>query len=331
MTDLTITDVTSQNGDSVDNFIDSLTDNSGTPSEQRSEVPQDQAVTTTEPQITNTGPESNAVLTENVNGPSVESNPIESELDAAVEQLRSLIVPPHQLAPWLRVHLYGRPGSRKTVTAANSLLRTLIVNIEEGAVSLNNHPEIAANCEVMEYKNFQQMHVLAEVLQAGRFPEFKVIQFDTFSELAQEEVDTAYEGNKNNQRIARLHPELAAGTDYQVATEHMRRLCSKLKGLDRHVIFISHLKEEKDQKGNIVRIRPNISPALLKYMDAFVHVTGYMSSEFQGTQGVVATLQPHPDAIIDAKTRVGGLPRKITDPSFAQILEANERMRKQNV
>lgn len=255
-----------------------------------------------------------------------------SELESAVARLRSLIVNPTEISPWLRVHLYGRPGARKTTTAANSGLKTLVVDIEDGALSLLNHPEIAANCQVMKFESLRQLEVLAEVMHQGEFSEFQVIQFDTWSELNQEETDKAYKENQGNPALRRgaWHPDLEAGVDYQISNKRLTRIAAAFFGLDKHLIFVSHEKEEKDKNGNIIRIRPNISPGLLKYMDAFVHVTAYMTSSFQGTQGVVATIQCQPDAIIDAKTRIGGLPRTWSNPSFAQILQANAEMRKVN-
>jgi hypothetical protein len=232
-----------------------------------------------------------------------QSNPYAAELDAAERRLRELITPPWKISPYVKAHLYGRPGSHKTITACNNGLRTLFIDIEEGALSLNNHPDIAKNVEVIPFQSYKQMQVLIEVMQSGRMDEFKVVVFDTWSELAKEETDRAFAGMTNAKAIAnRPHAELAGGTDYQLANENMRKLAVSLRGLDKHIVFVSHLKEEKDKAGVITRIRPNLSPGLTSTMEGFVSFLGYMSAEYRGTMGVVCTLQTQPGGIIDAKT-----------------------------
>ena len=293
----------------------------------------------------NTSPESITQIMENENqatdtetGTEVTETPEQlmqvDNFDEVVNKLLDTITPLSDLRDPFVALIYGDPGGGKTVSSCAHKRGTLFVNIERGAMSLKNHPELMYNkdgserIKIMEYVNYKQLMATAEALRRGYWPEHEVVVLDTFSALAKFDLDfvVQYSMNKKNIRADEREMYIPAGKDdYQPNIERMRRLASAFVESGRDIIFVCHAKEEKTKRGEIVQIRPDLSPTLAKHMYRMCSVIGYQYAELDN-KGVHRKLQIQPDLTVVAKTRVGGLPDTVNEPNMHTLFEAYTKM-----
>lgn len=244
--------------------------------------------------------------------------PVE-ETDDILAALMARMTPFEARTKWLKAHIYGPPGVGKTVFACG-IPKTLLVAVEAaGPDSLANHPDIKDNVTVLEFKSVKQVELLIQKFKEGKLDQFDSIVIDSFSEFQKRDLDDVV--RKAASMDSARNKYLPIGPDYNMNTEHMRQILSDLADLPKHIILISHVKEEKDESTGRVLLRPNLTPKLAGSVAGMVSLTGYLSTQINGGN-VTRTLQVQPSNTISAKTRIGGLPAVIDNPSMADILSA---------
>lgn len=238
-----------------------------------------------------------------------------AEADTILDSLLSRISPVENKSKYLKILVYGMPGVGKTVFTATAP-KPLIIDIENGAHSINNHPELK-DAQALEFKSIFQVEQLIKYLgdRAPQLDDFETVVVDSFSELQKRDLDEIVraEAAKDSAR----NKYLPIGPDYNVNTEHMRQIASALRDLDRHIIVTCHVKEEKDDNTGRLLVRPNLTPKLAGTLAGIFDVVGYMSMQDQ-----TRTLQVHPTNTVTAKTRIGNLPAVMENPTFSDILTA---------
>lgn len=243
----------------------------------------------------------------------------QAEADSILDALMSRITTVEHKSKYLKVLLYGNPGTGKTVLSATAP-SPLIIDVEKGAYSINNHPSLR-HAKALEFKSIYQVEQLIKFLAADapQLAEFKTIVVDSFSELQKRDLDevVAAEAAKDSSR----NKYLPIGADYNVNTEHMRMIASSLRDLDRHIVVTCHVKEDKDDNTGRILKRPNLTPKLAGTLAGIFDVVAYMSTTIVGDK-TVRTLQVHPTADVTAKTRIGNLPSVIENPSFDILYNA---------
>ena len=239
-----------------------------------------------------------------------------AEADDILDALMARIGTAETTNQYLRVMLYGPPGVRKTTFSAGSP-RPLIYEVDAGgSKSLLNHPDLR-NTPVLPFKSMNQCEVLIQKLgENNKLSEtVDTLVIDTFSELQIKDLDRIVQDAAA--KDASRNKFLPIGPDYNINTEHMRQIADNLRNLPKHVIITCHVKEEKDDSTGRVLIRPNLTPKLARTMAGMFDVVGYMNVD-----GDNWTLQVHPTTSVSAKTRLGGLPPVINDPTFQMLLDA---------
>ena len=245
-----------------------------------------------------------------------------AESDAILDAIMSRIGDITAQDEYLKILIYGDPGVGKTVFTATAP-DWLMVNIEKGGKVLKNHRElIGENCQGLEYKSIYQLEQLLKYLKADAEPlrKFKTVVIDSFSELQKRDLDeiVAIEAAKDASR----NKFLPIGPDYNINTEHMRVIASNLRDLDRHVIVTCHVKEEKDGDTGAILRRPNLTPKLAGTLAGIFDLVGYYARSVGPDGAEVRTLQVQPTARVVAKTRIGGLPAVLENPTFQVLLDA---------
>jgi phage nucleotide-binding protein len=246
----------------------------------------------------------------------------EVEADEILEKLLSRIGSVDSQSSKLNVMLYGQPGVGKTVWAA-SAPSWLLINVEKGAGSLKEHPDrVGPNCQVLEYRSLVQLETLLSYMEKSHpaFAKYETIIIDSYSELQKRDLDeiVASESRKDVNR----NKFLPIGPDYNVNTEHMRQLAMRLRDIDKHVIVICHVKEEKDDNTGRIMVRPNLTPKLASSMAGIFDVVAYLQRTEGPNNQSVRTLQVHPTLSVLAKTRIGNLPPVMEDATFSTLLNA---------
>ena len=244
------------------------------------------------------------------------------EADKVLDALLGRIGDVFDQDPFIKIMIYGDPGVGKTTLSA-SAPDWLMVNIEKGAKVLKNHKNLVGpNCQALQFKSVFQLEQLLKYLEQDHpaFAQYKTIIIDSYSELQKRDLDeiVRVEAAKDASR----NKYLPIGPDYNINTEHLRQIGTALKNLNRHVIVTAHVKEEKDDSSGRLLVRPNLTPKLAGTMAGLFDVVGYLQRTTDASGNEVRTLQVHPTNKVTAKTRIGGLPPVIENPTFDILLTA---------
>jgi len=241
-----------------------------------------------------------------------------AEADEMLDLLMARIGGVQAHTKFIKVLIYGMPGTRKTVFMATAP-KPLIIDIEKGTHSIRNHPQLVPEVQVLDFRSiFQAEQLLKYLARKDDIPALKdreTVCVDSFSELSKRDLDeiVAAEAAKDASR----NKYLPIGADYNVSTEHMRQFASALRDLPMHVVVTCHVKEEKDESTGRLLVRPNLTPKLAGTLAGIFDVVGYMQLDND-----TAKLQVHPTNTVTAKTRIGGLPPIIENPTFNDLLTA---------
>lgn len=251
--------------------------------------------------------------------PEVTEPDFDNETDAILEALLGRIGDVTDVTKYTKALIFGQPGAGKTVFCA-STPKTLIVDIERGALSVNNHKEYKSNAKFMEFVSVFQLEKLIEYLKEDHpaFRGYDTIVIDSYTALQAKDLDeiVAAEAKKDASR----NPFLPQGTDYNVNTKHMQKIASDLRDIDKNIIVTCHVTEVKDDTTGIVLKRPALTPKLAGHMNGIFDIVGYLAADNDRR-----TLQCHPTASIAAKTRLGNLPPVIENPNFQMVLDAKKK------
>lgn len=243
-----------------------------------------------------------------------------AEADEVLNALLSKITDVDNHNPYLRVMIYGDPGVGKTVFTATAP-SPLIIDIEDGAKSIKNHPALKDKVKALKFKSIPQVEALIQYLKDDHpaFSEYETVTVDSFSDLQKRDLDNIVrEAAKTDASRDRYLP---TGPDYNINTEHLRQFATDLRAIKKHIIITCHVKEEKDGVTGRILVRPNLTPKLAGTLAGMFDLVGYMSLTGSG-ENTVRTLQVHPTPSVTAKTRLGSLPAVMENPTFDDLLTA---------
>lgn len=256
---------------------------------------------------------------------------IDSEILIPEDDLH--IAPIGETDPFVKVLIYGDPGVGKTVLAAGAPI-PLLMDVEHGARSLKNHPELS-HVLTVPIRNWGQCMVLLEkIFNQDKTPlykggppitEIKTVIIDTVSELQRRVLDEQLRAKATTTFVA-------GGKDYQENTERMRRFIMFLRDLPINFVLTCHAKTEvvtNESTGEtVISYRPDLTPklstAVVGQMDlvGFMRLTRVPDEEAEGGFKLARVLQVHPTERVVAKTRIT-LPPALIEPRFTDIINAN--------
>lgn len=244
--------------------------------------------------------------------------------DALMDKLFARIAPPTEVK-YRKVFLYGPPGCGKTVLSATAP-KPLIVRIEPtGTVSLYNHPDLLKNVQTFEFLSVVQLEILIDKILADPAAfqkrcvesfgyEIETFVVDSMSELQRIDLDTIiareYKSDPSRNQYTRTWP------DYNENTIHMAQLAGKLCKLPMNVIATCHAKDKEDKGKGLTMTMPSLTDVLAEKCAGFFDVFAYMTVNDDGTK---RTLQLSPTKTVTAKTRIGGLPPVVEDPTWDKL------------
>jgi phage nucleotide-binding protein len=223
-----------------------------------------------------------------------------------------------------KVLLFGPSGTGKTVLGAGGP-KSLVIDVEKGAVSLKNHyaPGVV---KVLEYKSFYQVEELVRYLNENHpaFADIETLVVDSGSELHKRGLAEITErkwraegANMGNQQ----RRYTAETEDHTENNEHIRRLTSALRDLNRNLVFIAHHRVVMNKDNTVRAVIPDFSDKLANTLAGIFDVVGFLS--VQEKDGVAKRyLRVRTDGVIAAKTRLDALPTIIEEPTFDVIYDA---------
>lgn len=222
---------------------------------------------------------------------------------------------------------YGSQGVGKT-TAAQGLAqklrgngRILFLDSADGWVSLENIPALKRQTDRIEVADPRDLMTIANALRTRQkgFKEYTVVVLDEVSSWFTD-VLHAYVREQLGVRDDEDLPEIE-GSMYaapQAAFLNLIKVFHKTQGL--HVIMVAHEQERaiKGEKG-ASKITPSISPKLTAGIAQLSHVIGRFESR-KTKDGYEREVQVLPTRYCEAKTRIGGLPVKLSAVALVKAI-----------
>lgn len=228
--------------------------------------------------------------------------------------------------------IYGPKGVGKTVFCCRAR-NCILIAAEPGQRSLMNHPELL-KVPVLPIKSFNDMDEIAWAKREGDLDTWVAQKYgvgpietfiiDTASELAvktaSELLDKAWMKDQTRNRF------MVSQAEYRVRNELFRRLTADYVDLGVNFILTAHETEVKDETDGRLYLRPDFSDTMATSIGGLVDLQGRLSLEQGDKEGeYVRVLQVHPTRRVDAKTRIGGLPLMIRNPSIQEIMDASQK------
>lgn len=252
--------------------------------------------------------------------------------DSVTQSLLDLIAPQGDDGA-LNCLIYGDPGVGKTVLAATAP-RPLFFDVENGFRSVSNHPELAEHARRMRFAGVKSAEALATKVLEGTFGDYDTIVIDTLTALQDKALKewtlAAFKKNPNDsQREGDKYTPI--GKDYQRNQEMMKHIVSLFRDSDKHIIFLCHAKDEKDESTGVISKAPMLSPKLAGKVLADCSLVGYMTRTGKTNDTPEKRfLRVQPTTKIIAKSRIGGLPDIIESPTFDMFLRPTHYFSKES-
>ena len=222
----------------------------------------------------------------------------------------------------LKALIYGESGFGKTV--ASMQLAQLItppdktiefIDFLEGWASLRNHPGLTDRSSRQRYDGLAQLEFLALAInrKIAPFENIGTIIVDELSGIAKSDLDVVMKAeiSKDPSKDENTAP---AWPEFNINTQRMRKTITALMRADVNLIFVAHIREDKDEKTGKIITRPAFMPAFSDIFRQMLHLVAHLSATEaileDGTTGYKRLFQVHPTNSISAKTRIGGLPVK---------------------
>ncbi len=226
--------------------------------------------------------------------------------------------------------LYGKPGTGKTVLATGlaqyiaGSKKVLYIDTREGWVSLENHAGMVDNVIRVQYQQFSDLALIAEAIRTKDkgFDNIGAVVIDEFSTAADMLLDDLFREDIGAMKDE-IPTEAVDARLYKPLGDACRRaveMFQTVPGL--HVILVAHERETVDHR-KVKVTKPGFTPKNNDGIQKLMHVTAHVTNEIKGS-GKNTTyeriVQSHPSALVDAKSRIGGLPLQCDTSTFVQIV-----------
>lgn len=251
-----------------------------------------------------------------------------------------LTTPAENPGPW-GAWLYGDYGTGKSVLAAG-FPNPIYIDTEKSRRSFLNHPELVGlpvfPCEGRD--TFDKVRAVVDrIILANDSPnkvepDLQVIRscetviVDTWSTLQMKELNSQMKevGTKQGR-----HPDLPSEAEFNINNTRLRKvLIDLLEMSGKNVVILSHVKEEKDDDGNTIVIRPFNSPSITGTIASLVDGIFYLTSKTDSKGETTRKLQCMPSNKIRAKNRFSAyLNKEVVNPTALDIMRAIEEQQAQ--
>lgn len=217
---------------------------------------------------------------------------------------------------FVRIMIYGDPGSGKSVLACGSEHKTLILANDNDETSSSAAFDSTADKWVVP--DFDEMDQAFEWLRHEGHLEYDWVVIDNLSSLQEQNLFTLVEQvHDRNPKQSRWIPDRPQYLETQTRLSYYVR---GFKALDMHVAITAHVMSSEDRLGKPVYMPAfqgadgRIAQKIMGYMGA----VGYMK-QVATKDGLVRKLSFHPKNGFQARSRYKELQGEMTNPTMAEI------------
>ena len=232
--------------------------------------------------------------------------------------------PLSNLDRYVRLGLYGEPGTRKTSFAAMAP-KPVILDYENSSEALR---ETYPNIDVVEKANLKDIDAVSKFIKAIPDSEWETLIIDTMSSA--EEIYMKEHLRKVTNSGNKRSAELALFQDFRMQHNVMASFFHALTEVPCNVIVVMHQREweAKDDKGQptgrITQIRPSMSPANIKTVSQLLNEVFYFEKQKNPqTKGFDSIVTVDSQGKILAKNRQHLPEAKYTNPNWKDIYSWN--------
>lgn len=195
---------------------------------------------------------------------------------------------------YIKMLVCADPGQGKTVFGSTSI-DPLVVDCEGGLMSIADrrvpYTEVKTSLELMELKTALDQEPDVRAQMVGFSPQTIVV--DTI-----DEIQKMYE----RERLRDTGRDALNMQDFGWLKDRMLEVIREFRNLPMNVIFLCHLKDDKDEESGTISIKPGLKGAVADEIAAYFDIVGIIHSEeytdVDGTEAVRRTrriLQTQPD------------------------------------
>lgn len=193
----------------------------------------------------------------------------------AIERVKSKIVPASEISSHFRALIYGRAGAQKTRTAATAP-KVLVIDVnEKGQDSVRRDH----NPDVYPVEFWQEINDVYWYLQNGDH-DYKSFSLDSVTNM--QTLCMKWVLGDEASRDASKDPNIPSKVVWNKTTELMKTQIINFRNLKMNGIFLARQRTRvetgEDEDDAITYIQPNMSPAILDYMEGAVPLIGHITN-----------------------------------------------------
>lgn len=222
-----------------------------------------------------------------------------------------------EIPAWIKFCLYGPQGAGKTYLAA-SAPNPFWIDFERSTETLRAMPKEYHSIPIFKPTKMQEVFDLLPEFSKSDYQTL-VLDTGTRMQFFQLTEDMQAVVRKNSSRDVYL----PLFQEFRRSSEMLDSLFVKLQDMEKHVIIICHETydyEGKEDERKLVKIRPDLTPAVAKKLNGLLNVTGYLESKpGLGTNPAKRVLTVNQSGKIVAKNRLGITATSIDNPTLQTL------------
>ena len=210
--------------------------------------------------------------------------------------------------------IYGNPGVGKTVAAARMAPKSLFLTDENGwKVLRENHPDLYKRIIPMRYTGLNSFKTAIKAIKEEPDASQYQLVVDTLTGMQRKKIDEVMSDSSIG--IKREYKDIPSLQDYLLSQRLWTPLVSAFATCGVNVTILTHLRllpaPEKVRPGDTVR--PDLTDAVFKVVNAHSNVVAYMSKDSSGNKRMFTT---QGNARLTAKDQTSPEAKDIPDDTF---------------
>lgn len=236
---------------------------------------------------------------------------------------------------WLKMLVYGKPGSGKTTFGATAddhelAKNVLFLNAEGGMLSVTNRDPVPLSVDINSYSDMRDTFWwLANEEYKEDGLDINTVVIDSGTEIQVMNLEAIVQekmGQKTSKGKARTGIDDVWLEDYGDSTTQLRRMYRQFRDLPMHVI-ITCLESRSQDNEKREQVTPLLTPKLCESVCGYMDVVGYLyADEVENDDGEKVAIrrmlcQEHGKFFAKDRSPLGKLGMVLNNPTVPKIME----------